>query len=230
MSNIITISVLKDFKDRNGTVYNLSNWTDDEIQAAIDEAEELVERITETRFYAATETWYLSGQGSRFLRLTPKINYPLLSVDSLLEVDESDSTIDTWEEDTDFVNNGHYLLAVDIDDSARIGTIISNGYFPEGVKNFKLTGSFGSCTLANCPEAIKRVIKLLALESISPGMSYLTRREVVQQSWPDHSVTYRSGQRNVQNSATGFEELDRILARYKNYASLFLHDEMTQYQ
>lgn len=229
MSNVVTVAELKAFKKPDGTTYNISTggkgFTDDEIQLAINEAEELVEKITHQRWYSSVETWYLCGFDSKFLRFTPTIEYPLLVVTSLLEVDEDDNTVDTWVENTDFVNQKHYLLAIETDDNDRIGTITAQGSFPEGIRNFKLAGIWGT---ESCPKAVERVMKLMALESLSPGITYLSRSEISSKSWPDYSVTYRGG---GQPSAggTGFMELDRILHRYVNLAGLMLHDEMRAY-
>jgi len=229
MSHLVTVAQLRAYKRSNGEIYALSAFSDAELQACLDEAEELVEKITGTRYWESNETWYLDGQDSHYLRFTPIIGYPLLSATELLEVDENGAEIEEWVENEDFVNNGHYLLAVDVDDSARVGTIVSNGYFPAGVKNFKLTGVWGECRTADVPEALKRVIKLLALETVAPGLTGASKSDVQSEEWPDYKVSYRSGSEKVA-TATGFKELDRILHRYTAGAAMFLHDEHRQYK
>jgi len=225
MSNYVSVVELQAFKQADGTVYDLSAFSDAELLSALNEAEELIERICGTRFYAATETWLLNGDDSKFLRFPPAVMYPLISVTTLLEVDENEDTVETWVENTDFVCLPHYLLAVDVGVDFRVGTIISNGYFPLGVKNFKLTGLWGTSTT---PEAIKRVTKLLALENLKSGLTGLASQEVVSESWPDYTVTYRSAtsyrsEGGTSPMSTGFSALDRILFRYVNHAGLLLN-------
>lgn len=229
MSNIVTVAELKAFKQPSGAVYNISTggkgFSDDEIQTAIDDAEELVEKITHQRWYPSTETWYLNGFDSKYLRFPPTINYPLLVVTELLEIDSDENTVDTWVENDDFVNHKHYLLAVENNDTERTGTVVTGGYFPEGIRNFKLAGIWGT---ASCPKTVERVTKLLALEILSPGITHLSRSEIATKSWPDYTVTYRGGG-TPSAGGTGFMELDRLLHRYVNFAGMMLHDEMQAY-
>lgn len=220
MSNYVTVAQLRAFKKSDGSLYDFTGFTDGDLQTALDESEELIEKVCHTRFYRATETWYFNGDDSKFLRFTPSVMYPVYTVSELLEVDADGDTVDTWVENEDFVVQPHYLLAVSADEGERVRSLTGRGYFPVGVRNFKITGLWGNST----PDTIRRVTKLLSLETLKPGVTSLKSGELQSESWPDYSVTYRyqSPSSVVATLGTGFTEIDRLLARYVNHAGLVM--------
>ncbi len=222
MSHCVNTRQLRQFKDKTGVVYPLTGFSDQELQDTLDEAEALVERVCGTRFYTLYESWLFDGSGTELLRFPPLVPYPLLSVSEVAEVSSLGDIDEYWVEGTDFVANAHFLTAgaVGGGSSVRVRRAFSTlGFWPAGLRNIRITGLWG---WASCPQAVARAIKILAVETLIPGVAGLNSGDVSQQSWPDYTVSFRTD--GGKQSPTGYLYVDRLLSGYISWSSLFLRD------
>ena len=102
MGNYATVSDVQAFKI-DGSVIDLTSYTNDEIEAEIGFAENLIEEICEDVFYSKTQTLTFDGTGNVKLFFFPKVKIRLLTVTSLKELDLDGTTVlDTFDENIDF--------------------------------------------------------------------------------------------------------------------------------
>lgn len=222
MSNYVTVAQIQAEKGPGGRSIDLTNWTDAQIQTKIDEVEAIVESITGDIFYTLeAATYKFDGNYLTFLPFPPKVSYALLSVDSVKNYDTDQSTVlDTYTEHTDFEAREHWLELIKgyPEDSAR-RRFRAQGKWPKGQLNIWVTGDWGA---SSCPEDIKRAVKLLTLEHLSPGSMGLATPDVMQMAWADLTVTYKTQNMDNLERQTGFLEVDRLLSRHINYSSLMI--------
>lgn len=166
----------------------------DEIQAALDAAQELVENYTGHKFCPEDTCKYFDGTGKSTLFLTDGTILPLTSLDSV-EVGGVDVPV------ADIHLENHTLRYKD-------GTC-----WPCGDRNIKVCGTFGK----PLPLPIKTVILTLALETLQPGAAGLQAVGVKRSSWADFTVEYQVDKTffNLRKT-TGFYELDQVLESYTN--------------
>jgi len=231
MSDYVSVLEFRSFKDKNGDLYNLAGFTDIELQSFLAGAEELITRITHNKFASYNESWLVDGTGDPALIFTPRITYPLLSVTRVEELDSGFSINDTFVEDVDFVNRGHYLLAgrSGVDPySPRVEILSLGNYWSKGLKNYRVVGIWG---MGETPEIIKRVIKLLAMEMLSPGVTQLSSSDVESFRLGDYAVKYRANSKAVEWSSrmTGFPELDRLIMPFISYAGMIMNSTEYSY-
>ncbi len=221
MSNYVTIAELKACKI-GGEIVDLSMFTDAEIQAALDEAEAMIEYLLGDWFYPKSVTQLIDGNGEYELYFFPLIPARCISLTSVLEVDVDGSTVlTTYTEDEDFKLYTHYIrmfhLSGDID-SPRV-QIFRGGRWPRGEQNIQVIGSFG---WADAPPMIIKATKYLALESLLPGSTNTARQDVSQASWPDFTITFRGDTGQGGAFTTGYPEIDRWLQPYLNVVDMFM--------
>jgi hypothetical protein len=230
MSNYVSIAEFRAFKGRDGTAIPVSSFSDSEIQAALNQTEEIFERVTQNRFGAFSEVWQIDGARDNTLTFPPAIMYPLLSITKVEELEWNDGVISTaydLVENEDYTNCHHYLSPIPTGPHSRRRRIVAlGGYvFVPGQRNYQVTGVWGMLTT---PLEIKRAICLYAFELLLPGQSGMAPAGVGSYSIGDFSISFMNNSRLAKgNSLTGFLEIDRILSRYVSMASLFLNGPET---
>lgn len=220
MGNYVTATEVRQHKIA-GEVVDLSMYSDAEIDVEIDLAEQLIERLTNDWFYPKDVDVILDGNGEYALFFYPEVPAKVLSLTSVEEVDEDQVTVlHTYDENDDFVKYDHYMRLFHLQGQRQNSRarVDQSGRWPRGEKNIKVVGSFG---WAETPEAIKKAVKLLALERLMPGSTGIAPRDVTQASWPDFTITYR-GDGAGEDTTTGFAETDRLIQPYLNPVDMFL--------
>jgi len=221
MSNYVAVAELKACKI-GGEVVDLSMFTDAEIQAALDEAEEMIERLLGDWFYAKAVTQLIDGNGLYELYFFPEIPAKCLSLTSIKEVDVDGSTVlFTYTENDDFTKYDHYIRMFHLAqgyESPRVRSF-QGGRWPRGERNIQIVGSFGWTTT---PAAIVKATKYLALESLLPGSTNLASQDTSQASWPDFTVTFRGDSGRDGVYTTGYPEVDRWIQPYLNVVDMFM--------
>lgn len=206
MGNYCTVSEVKAFKI-NGQVVDLTAFTDPEIDAEIDLAEAIVERITNDIFFSDPDIKRFDGKGLTRLFFYPETSFRLISVNSITRVAFDGVTVrDTLIEDTDF-KRYEFFLVLDAGET-----------WPIGRKNIVIDGTWGQSTV---PPEIKRAVCLLALERLLTGITQLTSDVVKRAEWDDFSIEFGSGDRAFTGHTTGFFEIDRLLDSFVNYIDMF---------
>lgn len=213
MGNYLTLSELKAAKDYQGNTIDTSSYTDDELNAMIDEAEELVESICNDKFYSFTSTEYFDGSGNSYLFFPPTVMYNLLSVTSVKNVDFDLTTITTYDESDDFKNWGHYLeINADSSDVRRMTG--STGVWPAGEHNIEVIGTWG---WSSTPKNISKAVKLLCMEEIQAGSTGMYPIRIRRKEWEDYTVEFQT-RKDDEDSVTGWPKVDRLLSYYINRA------------
>ena len=219
MGNYVTVAEVRAFKVA-GEPVDLSAYTDPEIEDQIEFAEGVVESITGDIFYKL-EDHTNRFNGNKLIRLLfpPDVTYPLLSVDLCQDVDTDGQVIETFVEGEDFVPYDYYLEVVLAypGDRPRRG-VFRGGTWPRGQKNIVVTGDWGR---EETPPEIKRATMLLTIEGLVPGslaalgLAPTDARQII---WNDFQVIFQGDPQT--GAQTGFEAIDRLLARHINFAAL----------
>lgn len=224
--SFITAQELRDFKVRGKSVC-LTNYNNDELDDEIQMVSDLIEWYTGTVFRSVATTVYLNGNGTHWLKLWPELNGPLISVSSLLYVDNNDTTLDTLTQNTDFVIEPYALVKpmrpdLNLNSPRLTSGIDSTLRWVKGYRNYKATLTYGR---ASVPLEVKKAVKILTSESLMPGITGLQRDDVYLERWEDYTIQYRDSQRTPtpDPSATlGFPAVDRLLDRYRIHPDMFL--------
>jgi len=238
MSNFLTVSALKLFRPSGSTgALDFSDWSDDELQAVLNEVEEIFEQGTKNKFHSFSDTIYVSGEDQSFLFLPQhaSYNFPIISITSVEEVDVQGTALTTFIEGTDFSVNGHYLYTdVAFADTIR-SSVSRSSYWPRGHRNIKIVGTFGMSTT---PAVVSRAGYLLAIINTlglaSAGLINSNDLSKDKEKWDDYEVQYQADSSPVRTSGslpniTGYVEIDRILKRYVNFASLFISTDSSSH-
>jgi hypothetical protein len=209
---------------------DFSDFTDAALSDIIDDAEALIERATNDRFYRFTDTIFSDGNGGTSLDLPAHAAFPykILSLTSVEEVDFDQTTVlTTYAEGVDFRQDGGHYLYVDTNSSPSARTFFSNTRFwPSGQRNIKIVGDFGHDPT---PNGIVRATALLSIAwSIGSEFMGLDANAggttIKQEQWQDYFVTFGLSEANSERmtsgvpNITGYLEIDRILGQYMNYA------------
>ena len=219
MANYVTAATLKTFKI-DGCVIDLTGYSDTEIEEAIVLAESIIESITNDRFYSSTETNLFDGNGKNVLFFAPRTSYQILTITSVKDLDiDGVTVIETLVENSDFVRYPHYLEVGKSwpGDTPRRG-VFRGGTWPLGQNNIQVIGTWGRTTT---PVEIIRATKLLAIETLKPGSTKMTRDDVTQAVWSDFTVTFK-GNDLATGMGTGFLEVDKLLSRFINLVDMFV--------
>lgn len=167
---------------------------ENQIQWALDAAQEAVESYTGHKFCPDETCKYFDGTGKSVLFLTEMTTLPLTDLDTV--------TIDGELIDTDLFHLEDHTLRY------KDGTC-----FPCGSRNIKICGTFGK----PLPAAVKTVILTLALETLQPGAAGLQDYSVQSATWADFNIRYQVDKTFLNlRKTTGFHELDRVLENYVN--------------
>jgi len=212
--NYLSVSELAASK-YDGETIDLSAYCGEEIYAAIQLAESTVENITGNIFYAKPEVNSFDGRRYR-LFFQPKVPYPLLTINSVVDQDIYGTTVTTYEENVDFVNYGGYIeLSGKYPVNSRRQSC-SAGVWPSGQKNIVVDGVWG---METTPPEIKEAVRILAAETLVPGFYQLPPNGIIDAQWDDFEVQYATPLQKGQ--ATGFDKVDNYLQPFINYSTTF---------
>lgn len=181
------------------TESDISNWgthTDDDKQKIINQAEELIEKITNVKFYQDDLDLLLDGNGKN--RIFTGLKSPLLSISSItIWSDNLDSDIYSFDNFSIFLDPSS-ILNVEVKHLLKQYSSI----FPIGENNIRVIGTYGYGTP---PENIKKCSVILVERSIDSSLY----THVMEGSEMQGSYSY--SKRNV---LTGIVEVDEILKYY----------------
>ncbi|MGN6107861.1 MAG: hypothetical protein ACTHU0_22325 [Kofleriaceae bacterium] len=182
----------------------------DRLRALIDEAGQLIDRVTGWWFESRTATLLMNGRG----RATLETPVPPIRIDRLLigrsEVELPDSVT---------------LVGAPIQPGFEAPQLVLRGLrrFPRGVANVAATGRWGFTEPDGTPEGrtpleIRRATLLLVLRWIDPlggGASNDARNRwrILEERTRDQS--YRLANPGTSDPLSGDPEVDQILARYR---------------
>jgi hypothetical protein len=225
MGNYATVAEVKAFKV-DGSVVDLTGYTDAEIEVEIGLAEDIIEGICNDIFYEKDEVLRFDGNGLTRLFFKPLVTYKLLSINSVKEYDLDGTTVlYDYVENEDYKRYDFYIETAreywDELYSPRKRSQFNFGYdfvWPKGQKNIVVDGTWGN---EEIPPAIKRATILLTLEKLIPGSAGLsTPSDVTQASWSDFTISFSTGG-NDYGDTTGYPEIDRLLYKHINWINLF---------
>lgn len=225
MSNYLSLSELKSWKI-DGSVVDLSDFSDEELQDYLDGVENDIENITGDIFYSKTATYRFDGNGrdklfyvSTTQQTGEVIPYKNISTTSLKLVSLGGTVEETLVEDQDFVVYPYFVEVARLFDQnlARTRFVSGLNSWPAGQRNIQIEGTWGHSSV---PYAIKKATALLTLEEAKPQSTKMAPRDIKQHAWPDLSVTFRGGKEY--GTDTGFGEVDRLLRRYINHLPNFV--------
>ncbi len=213
-----TVSEIRNYKVNGRKIRDLIKYTDAEIVTKILLTAQQIESICGDIFYPLEQTYYFDGSGDVKQYFVPKISQPLVSVESVVEVDTDGTTeLNEWTQDEDFKLYPYYLETCQYyDDESPRRRFGRGGTWPRGQQNIKITGTWGR---SSTPMEIQEAARLLTLERLIPGSTQMGARDVKQAVWNDFTITFRGGDNF--GAASGFEEVDRLLRNHINYAPMF---------
>jgi hypothetical protein len=196
---------------------DLSCFTDAELNEALELALDVIQRLTNRNWCAVTERRCFDGSGEpkQFFR---SVTTDKLSTVTLITVAGCGST--TPRTITTACVTPYYL---DLTLAGCCGCGLD--IWPEGCKNVCVTGTWGETVV---PAAIRRAVKLLALDKLIPGGASGGSQcagmpnNVKQASWPDFSVTFDT-EDTASVDGTGLLEVDRLIALYANPFTNMFH-------
>lgn len=221
MSNYVTTDELEAVKIGGETV-DLSMFTDAELQAALDEAEQMLEWLLNDWFYPKDVTQLFDGNGLYELYFFPEIPARCLSITTVKEVDVDGTTVrHTYTENKDFKVYDHFLRIAHLSSGFTRIRSFRGGRWPQGEQNIQVIGSFGRAE-TEIPTAIIKAAKYLALESLLPGSTNMARQDTSQASWPDFTITFRGDSGRDGAMTTGFPEVDRWIQPHLNVVDMFM--------
>lgn len=169
--NYVDVAELRASADSTGVALSVDDYPDADVTAAIELAEQLIERATKQWFYPKDVEITVDGTDSLLIALP----VPIITVDALYINDDFDNAVDPTKY---AVYNGRTPLE-DHRRNPRIKLKVDSGRrdiytrndgglrFRKGFKNTKVVGTFGFTEEDDStPFAIVRAVKLLALEKI----------------------------------------------------------------
>ncbi len=175
-------------------------------QAIINEAEQLIELVTEDYFYAKVLVIYLDGNDNDrlFLGLQPDI----LSVTEIL-VSTVALTTSWWTYDINSVYLDPDAVSVSPGDRAELHLRLKykRKLFPEGIGNIKITGTYG---WSSVPPAIKRAAIILC-RAQNDSTLYPSYGTLKSEKIGDYSYTLAE---NTMQSSTGIDIVDKLVKQY----------------
>lgn len=208
----VTATEVREFKIA-GSIVDLTAYSDDEIEEAIIQAQDLITLITK-RTFELSDTGVakrFNGDATSELCVVPTYPGKIHSVSAVALLD-GDDVIYTYNAD-DYVVRPFSILLREGPLSVRIASSVS-GQWPRGLDNIRITGQWGE----TCPAAVKRAVKALTLETLIPGSSGYTGDSIKREKWEDYEVEYLLD-KGV--TSTGFVAIDQLLAPYVVSSSLF---------
>jgi len=223
-ANYTTVAEVKAYVI-DGSVVDLSAFTDDQICNAILMSEAMVESITNDIFYLKSEAVIVDGTGYTSLWFYPTTPYRVVTITSVEQLYTNRTTQSSYTENTAYIKYAYYLTldgwtirTTRSDDSWGNGV---KGVWTRGNKNYKITATWGRTTT---PVEITDVVIKLTLEKLvhgSTGMSTGASGGVSSAEWDDFTITMSGESEWSLGKDTGYVEVDRVLRRYINYVDMF---------
>lgn len=175
-------------------------------QETIDNAEDLIEKLTKDFFYAKSFIIYLDGNGKDYLDLG---QIPAILSVTEIKIAGIVLSADWYTYNSEAVYLDPDYVGGDIDDPELLLRIkYSMGLFSKGIQNIKVTGTYGHTT---CPAAIKRAAIILCKadndSSLYPSHDFALSSE----SLGDYSYSVNT---EVKNVSCGIPAVDALLKHY----------------
>jgi len=172
-------------------------------QAAIDRAEQLIERLTKDYFYSKALEMYRGGNGQN--RLLLNLQPHILAVTEIKVLGIALAT-SWWTYDVNSVYLNPESATGGIDDPEfLLRTKSKKGLFPKGINNIKITGTYGWTA---CPPAIKQATIILCRYENDETL-YTKYDDLVTDKLGDAS--YGRGSKKF---LTGLQEADKLIRNY----------------
>jgi len=172
-------------------------------QAAIDRAEQLIEKLTHDYFYSKDFVIYRNGNGSDHLYLNLRPN--ILTVTEILLYGVAlETSWYTYDINSVYLDPESATGGVD-DPELLLRMEYKKGLFSKGTNNVKITGTYG---WAACPSAIKRAAIILCRYENDETL-YTAYEDVVSEKLAD--AAYSRGSKKY---LTGIHEADKLIRRY----------------
>jgi len=126
----------------DGSLIDLTAYSDDQVEEEILTGESIVERITGNIFTGEQKTRYFDGAGLTRQFFLPSVTHMLAEVTTLKDVDIDGTTVlETYTEGTDFVRYDHFVeVALALEDDSPRRIVTSGGVWPTGQKNIEING------------------------------------------------------------------------------------------
>lgn len=208
MGNYATATELRQFQHA-GQCVDLQLFSDAQLDAEIDLAEEQVEQFTGATFYTQSLTLLFDGNGLETLLFYDVVELPNISVSSVTEIEPDGTLIDTLVENDDYVRYEDRLEIVDCIDRTMRHRVRAYARWPRGQKNIKVVGVWGYSAV---PKAVKRATLLLAAQKIQPSVVGLTKTGLRRVEFPDYQVEFGRGLADsTLGETTGYQETDELL-------------------
>jgi hypothetical protein len=236
MGNYTNATDLRLFRIPKSTAApDFTNWTDDELNAVIDDVEQFIEKTLCDFFYQkSAQTIYADGTKGSRIHLPQDARYPhkIISITSVDEVDFDRTTvIESYTEGSDYVVDGDYILQADISQPTR--NRFRTGrlqLWPQGKRNIRIVGDFGLATVPlNIIKAVSWLSIVNTLGETKAGFSgSFGEGGASEEHWEDYRVkrgaysdVIRKKIKDVPN-ITGYTEIDLLLKDFVNYSDLFV--------
>lgn len=146
-----------------GTVVTIQKWgmdfSDPIIESVVNAASRAIDKYCGRRFYSAVETRYFEAHNTWELDVDD-----LLAVTSLKSDDNGDGVYEnTWTVSTDYLLWPYNAAADGLPYTVIEAGNSPNHYFPVNIrKGIEIAGTWGFCTTANQPPAVKEACLILA--------------------------------------------------------------------
>lgn len=193
----------------------IDNWpsgiTAEEQQEIITKVEQLIDKVTETKWCGTPFDIKLNGNGKN--RLFLPLATDILTVTNVyISCVELDASWYTWDVNSIYLDpcvSGSGSLSPEL--YYKLGEAMERGIFPRGYNNIWVIGTMGEGEFADVPEAIKQAAVILAKWENDPTLyTYMGLKK--SEKIGDYSYTNLAGAEV--DILTGVEEADMFLRLY----------------
>ena len=194
---------------------HIDNWpsgiTDEEKLEIITKVEQIIDKVTETKWGGVAFDIELNGNGKN--RLFLPLEADILTVTNVyISCVELDASWYTWDVNSIYLDpcvSGSGSLSPEL--YYKLGESIERGIFPRGYNNIWVKGTMGEGAFADIPEAIKQAAVILAQWENDPTLyTYMGLKK--SEKIGDYSYTNLAG--GEEGILTGVEEADTFLRLY----------------
>jgi len=188
-----------------------SGYTDEEKLEIITKVEQLIDKVTETRWCGTEFDIKLNGNGKN--RLFLPLETDILTVTNVyISCVELDASWYTWDVNSIYLDpcvSGSGSLSPEL--YYKLGEALDEGIFPRGYNNIWVKGTMGEGEFADIPEAIKQAAVILARWENDPTLyTYMGLKK--SEKIGDYSYTNLTA--SEADILTGVEEADTFLRLY----------------
>ena len=178
-------------------------YSDDQVNRAIAESEELFERLTSRQFDKRTLTLFFDGDGTEFLYIK---EYPIVSIE-YIKIDGETIASDFYR-----VYEDHISMVKNTKNDIYASS--SSYVFSEGTQNIEVKGDFGYESTSGTFAVVKRAIRLMVKDNLEGN---LAKKEYLSEKIGDYS--YRVKDSAPTGTLLG-EEIDLIIKQLKRNISV----------